>query len=43
MKKGICGLSVVKTLAAAAGLVFAGYVIVTVLPDVRRYIKISTM
>lgn len=43
MKKAISGVSVVKVLAGAAGLVLAGFVILTVLPDVRRYIKISTM
>jgi hypothetical protein len=28
---------------AAAGILFAGYIFVTSLPDIRRYIRISTM
>lgn len=43
MCKAISGVSVIKTLAAAIGLVFVGYVVVAVLPGVRRYIRISTM
>jgi hypothetical protein len=34
---------VVTTVAGAASLLFAGYVILNSLPDLRRYIKISTM
>jgi hypothetical protein len=30
-------------LLAAAGVLFAGYVFFTSLPDLRRYIRISTM
>lgn len=40
MKKAFSALS---TVTAIAGLVFAGYVILSSLPDLRRYIKISTM
>lgn len=32
-----------KNLAAAAGVFFAAYVLITSLPDLRRYIRISTM
>ncbi len=35
--------SVVTTVAGVATLAFAGYVILASLPDLRRYIKISTM
>ncbi len=31
------------TVFAAATVLFAGYVILTSLPDLRRYLKISTM
>jgi len=40
MKKAF---SVVTTVAGVATLAFAGYVILASLPDLRRYIKISTM
>jgi hypothetical protein len=40
MKKPLFNVS---SVLAAAGLLFAGYVLVSVLPDVRRYIRISTM
>lgn len=43
MKKALSGLHVVTTVVGAMGLVFAGYVILNSLPDLRRYIKISTM
>jgi hypothetical protein len=43
MKRCWSLVSVVTTLAGAAGLAFAGYVFLTALPDVRRYIRISTM
>jgi hypothetical protein len=33
----------VGNLFAAAGILFAGYIFVTSLPDLRRYIRISTM
>lgn len=36
-------LFTVTNLAAAAGALFAGYIFVTSLPDLRRYIRISTM
>jgi hypothetical protein len=32
-----------KNLAAAAGLFFAGYALITSFSDLRRYIRISTM
>jgi hypothetical protein len=31
------------TVVGVVGLVFAGYIIVNALPDLRRYIRISTM
>jgi hypothetical protein len=40
MKKAF---SVVTTAAGVATLAFAGYVILASLPDLRRYIRISTM
>ena len=43
MKKALSGLHVVTTVVGAVGLVFAGYVILNSLPDLRRYIKISSM
>lgn len=33
----------VTNVLATAGVLFAGYVLITSLPDVRRYIRISTM
>jgi hypothetical protein len=35
--------SIVVKLVGAAAFLFAGYVLLTSLPDLRRYIKISTM
>jgi|HubBroStandDraft_6_1064221.scaffolds.fasta_scaffold402949_1 hypothetical protein len=35
--------SIVVTLVGAAAFLFAGYVLLTSLPDLRRYIRISTM
>lgn len=43
MKKALSGLQVVSTVLGAVGLAFAGYILINSLPDVRRYIKISTM
>jgi hypothetical protein len=43
MKKALSGLHVVTTVVGAMGLVFAGYVILNSLPDLRRYIKMSSM
>jgi hypothetical protein len=36
-------LSVLTKVAGAATLAFAGYIILASLPDLRRYIRISTM
>jgi hypothetical protein len=36
-------LSAVTTILGAAGLIFVGYIVVASLPDVGRYIKISSM
>ena len=33
----------VTNVLAAAGVLFASYVLITSIPDVRRYIRISTM
>jgi hypothetical protein len=43
MKRAFSAFQVISTVAGAVGLVFAGYVILNALPDLRRYIKISTM
>ncbi|MGB7599384.1 MAG: hypothetical protein WBM24_03700 [Candidatus Sulfotelmatobacter sp.] len=43
MRKALSGLQTVSTALGAVGLVFAGYIIINALPDLRRYIKISTM
>jgi hypothetical protein len=43
MKKAMSGLHVVTTIVGAVGLVFAGYILINSLPDLRRYIKISSM
>lgn len=40
MKKPVLN---VTNLITAAGMVFAGYVLITSLPDLYRYIRISTM
>jgi hypothetical protein len=43
MKKAVAAFQVVTTVMAAAGLVYAGYIFLNALPDLRRYIRISTM
>ncbi|MFZ0319082.1 MAG: hypothetical protein WAL56_08150 [Candidatus Sulfotelmatobacter sp.] len=43
MKKALSALQVVTTVAGVAGVVFAGYIILNALPDLKRYIKISSM
>jgi hypothetical protein len=43
MKKALSALQVVTTVVGVAGVVFAGYILVNALPDLKRYIKISTM
>jgi hypothetical protein len=40
MKKPIVNFT---TMLATAGVLFAGYIFFTSLPDLRRYIRISTM
>jgi hypothetical protein len=35
--------SILGQVLKITGLLFAGYVLVTSLPDIRRYIRISTM
>jgi len=40
MKKPLFSLA---NMVAAAGILFAGYVVFSSLPDIRRYIRISTM
>ena len=36
-------LIVLRNIVGTAGLVFAGYVFLKALPDMRRYIRLSTM
>jgi hypothetical protein len=36
-------LSILTKVAGVATLAFAGYILLTSLPDFRRYIRISTM
>jgi hypothetical protein len=36
-------LSTLATVVGAAGLIFVGYIVVASLPDMGRYIKISSM
>jgi hypothetical protein len=43
MKKAVCAFQVVTGVIGAASLVFAGYVFLNALPDLRRYIRISKM
>jgi len=43
MKKTVSALQVVTTVMGAAGLVYAAYIFLNALPDLRRYIRISTM
>jgi hypothetical protein len=40
MRKPVLNLT---NMIATAGLLFAGYVLFSTLPDLRRYIRISTM
>lgn len=43
MKRAFSALTAATAVAGVAALAFAGYVILASLPDLRRYIKISTM
>jgi hypothetical protein len=43
MKKAISAFQVITTVAGAASLLYAGYVILNSLPDLRRYIRMSRM
>jgi hypothetical protein len=43
MKKAVSAFHVVTGVIGTAGLVFAGYVFLSALPDLRRYIRISKM
>jgi uncharacterized protein DUF6893 len=43
MKKAISAFQLMTTIAGAASLLYAGYIILNSLPDLRRYIKMSTM
>jgi hypothetical protein len=43
MRKTVSALQMISSVIGVAGLVFAGYVFINALPDLRRYIKISTM
>lgn len=36
-------MRVLRNVVGSAGLLFMGYVFVTALPDLKRYIRISTM
>jgi hypothetical protein len=36
-------VKVLRNVVGSAGLLFMGYVVLTSLPDLRRYIRISTM
>jgi len=36
-------MKVLRNIVGSAGLLFMGYVFMSALPDVRRYIRISTM
>lgn len=36
-------VKVLRNVVGSAGLLFMGYVVLTALPDLRRYIRISTM
>lgn len=36
-------VKVLRNVVGSAGLVFMGYVVLSVLPDLRRYIRITTM
>ncbi len=40
MKKAV---NTITTVVGAASLLLAGYVLLTSIPDLRRYIRISTM
>jgi hypothetical protein len=42
-EKAVSAFQVVTTVMGAAGLVYAGYIFLNALPDLRRYIRISTM
>jgi hypothetical protein len=43
MKKAISAFRVMTTVAGAASLLYAGYIILNSLPDLRRYIRMSRM
>ncbi|MGC2542761.1 MAG: hypothetical protein WA372_16285 [Candidatus Sulfotelmatobacter sp.] len=43
MKKVISAFQVATAVVGAGGLVYAGFIFLNALPDLRRYIKISTM
>ena len=36
-------VKMLRNLMGTAGLLFAGYVFLTTLPDLRRYLRMSTM
>ena len=36
-------MKVIRNILGTAGLIYAGYILVASMKDVRRYIKISTM
>jgi hypothetical protein len=43
MRKAASALQVITTVMGAAGLLYAGYIFLNALPDLRRYIRISSM
>jgi hypothetical protein len=43
MKTVMSAFQVATTVVGAAGLVYAGFIFLNALPDLRRYIRISSM
>jgi hypothetical protein len=41
--RGMKAIRVIRNILGSAGLLYAGYVLIASVKDVRRYIRISTM
>jgi hypothetical protein len=42
-RRGMKAIRVIRNILGSAGLLYAGYVLIASVKDVRRYIRISTM
>jgi hypothetical protein len=43
LEENVKAMKVLRNVVGSAGLLFMGYVFVNAIPDLRRYIRISTM